>query len=65
MQRAIEGVIKNGKIVVNEADLASAENAKVLVLISDTDKKEFPRVYSPRLAHPEQAREFRKLVLEP
>jgi len=47
MQRAIEGVIKNGKIVVNEADLASAENAKVRILISDADKKEFPRVYSP------------------
>jgi len=65
MQRAIEGVIKNGKIVVNEADLASAENAKVRILISDADKKEFPRVYSPRLAHPAQASEFRKLVLEP
>lgn len=65
MQRAIEGVIKNGKIVVEEADLASVENAKVRILITDTEKKEFPRVYSPRLAHPEQAKEFRKLVLEP
>lgn len=64
MQRAIEGIIKNGKIIVNEADLASAENAKVYVLITDSNKKEFPRVFSPRLAHPEQAKEFRKLVRE-
>jgi hypothetical protein len=33
-------------------------------LVPDAEGKRIPRIFSPRLAHPEQAKDFEKLVIE-
>ena len=60
---AIEGVVENGKIRLRE-DVPLPENATVYVIVVDQGQPVVPRVRTPRLAHPEQARDFHKQVLE-
>ena len=60
---AIEGIVENGRIrLCHEVSLP--ENARVYVIVADLPAQPVARVFSPRLAHPEQAVEFRKQVLE-
>lgn len=61
--RAIEGIVEDGKIRLREA-VSLAENTRVYVIVTDAPAGPAARVYSPRLAHPEQAREFRKVIVE-
>ena len=62
---ALEGVVQNGQIRLRE-QVSLAENTKVYVIVADSLAKAPPVAYvrSPRLAHPEQAADFRKQVLE-
>ncbi len=60
---AIEGVVENGKICLRE-NVTLPENATVYVIVADSPGDRAMRVHSPRLAHPEQQREFHKQVVE-
>jgi hypothetical protein len=58
-----EGVVENGPVTLPpNADIP--EKTRVYVLVPDADAKRIPRVSSPRLVHPEQAKDFVKEVIE-
>jgi hypothetical protein len=56
----IEGIVENGQIRLL-GNVTLPERAKVFVVL---ESGPVPRVYSPRLAHPEQAGDFVKPVIE-
>jgi hypothetical protein len=58
-----EGVVQHGQIQLPEGVLLP-DNTKVYVLIPDAASTPTARVLSPRLARPEQARDFVKEVSE-
>ena len=54
---AYEGVVEKGQVrLPPDADLP--ENAKVYVVVPGPTKQGAVRIFSPRLAHPEQAADF-------
>jgi hypothetical protein len=58
-----EGVVENGHVTLPpNADIP--DQTRVYVLVPDADAKRIPRVLSPRLVHPDQAKDFVKEVLE-
>ena len=58
-----EGIVENGHVTLPpNADIP--EQTRVYVLVPDADAKRIPRVFSPRLVHPEQAKDFVKEVIE-
>ena len=59
---AIEGVVKNGQIQLR-GNIRLPENARVYIVIPELSPK-VARIFSPRLAHPEQAKDFVKEVIE-
>lgn len=59
----IEGIVENGRIRVL-GDVMLPENAHVYIVLSTPQAMPPKRILSPRLAHPEQASEFAKQVLE-
>ena len=59
---AIEGVVKNGQIQL-KGNIRLPENARVYIVIPEFMPK-VAHVFSPRLAHPEQAKDFIKEVIE-
>ena len=58
-----EGVVENGRIRLRE-EVTLPENSRVYVIIADTTPSSSAQVRSPRLAHPEQAGDFRKQIAE-
>jgi hypothetical protein len=58
-----EGVVENGHVTL-PPDAAIPEKTRVYVLVPDIEGKRIPRIFSPRLAHPEQEKDFEKLVIE-
>jgi len=58
-----EGFVEHGQIRLPD-NLKLPENTKVYVLIPDVKPMPMARVISPRLVHPEQARDFAKQVIE-
>lgn len=58
-----EGVVENGQIRL-EADIHLPEKTKVYVIVPETKIEQVAKIFSPRLAHPEQASDFRLEVLE-
>jgi hypothetical protein len=60
---AIEGVVENGAIRLQKG-VQLPERTKVFVIVAEPDVCPSARIWSPRLANPEQAAEFRKQVLE-
>jgi len=59
-----EGVVENGRVEL-PAGVSLPEKAKVYVVVPGEVEIETPRVahiYSPRLAHPERAKDFAKTV---
>jgi hypothetical protein len=60
---ALEGVVENGQIRLSEK-IDLPEKTKVYVIIPGVEIPKIPHVYSPRLAHPEQAGDFKKEVVE-
>jgi hypothetical protein len=63
MVSTYEGFVENGRIRLRD-NVTLPENTKVYVLIPSEDATQQARVYSPRLAHPEQAADFAKQVIE-
>lgn len=59
----IEGIVENGRIRVL-GDVMLPENAHVYIILSTPQTMPLKRILSPRLAHPEQASDFVKQVLE-
>jgi hypothetical protein len=59
----IEGIVENGQIRLLE-NIRLPENTRVYVVIAESKASAPVHVYSPRLAHPEQAGDFVKQVTE-
>ena len=60
----IEAIVENGQIRL-PPNTHLPERAKVYVVVPDPVAVPSPyRIASPRLAHPEQAGDFRKIVVE-
>ena len=59
----IEGVFENGRIKPRDG-VALPEHTKVYVVIPDVEATPSAAAYRPRLARPEQARDFVKQVIE-
>ena len=58
-----EGVIENGKIRLN-TNISLPEKTKVYVVVPGLETPKTAHIYSPRLAYPEQAVDFKKEVIE-
>jgi hypothetical protein len=58
-----EGVVVNGQIQL-EADIHLPDKTKVYVIVPETKIEQVGNIFSPRLARPEQAVDFRLEVLE-
>ncbi len=61
--KTFEGVVKKGLIRL-PADLRLPDNTKVYVVVPDAEAAQKAHVLNPRLAHPEQAADFKKEVVE-
>lgn len=57
-----EGTIENGQIRLH-GDVKLPEHARVYVVVLELEAARAPRIYSPRLVHPEHAGDFTKEVL--
>jgi hypothetical protein len=58
-----EGIIENGQIRLLE-NVQLPENTRVYVVLAEAEASRPAHVYSPRLAHPEQAGDFAKQIFE-
>ena len=59
-----EGIVENGQIRLRD-NVTLPEKTRVYIVIPDIEAAPSKtRVYSPRLAHPEQAEDFAKQVIE-
>jgi hypothetical protein len=59
----LEGIVENGQIRLYD-HVTLPEHTKVYVIIPDVEIAAQAHVYSPRLAHPEQAADFAKQIIE-
>lgn len=59
----IEAIVENGQIRL-PSSIRLPEKAKVYILIPDTEAPPISYIGSPRLAHPGQAPDFQKEVIE-
>ena len=57
-----EGIVENGQIKLPE-NVHLPERTKVYVVIPDLGPPTAMRLRSPRLAHPEQAKDFEMIVI--
>jgi len=57
----LEGVVEHGQIRL-KGNVRLPENTEVFVIVPDLGMRQGARVYSPRLARPEQADDFRMEV---
>ncbi len=60
---AFEGIVENGQIRLRD-NVTLPENTRVYIVIPDFEVAPQAHVYSPRLAHPEQAADFAKQIIE-
>ena len=58
-----EGIVENGQVRL-PADVRLPEKAKVYVVVPDMEARPIAYVASPRLAHPEEAKDFQMQVIE-
>jgi hypothetical protein len=58
-----EGVVENGHVTL-PPDAQIPEKTRVYVLVPDAEGRRIPRIASPRLVHPEQAKDFELIVIE-
>lgn len=63
MTKAYEGTVVEGRIHL-EGNIRLPENARVYVVVPDPLDSTSARIRTPRLAHPEQAREFQMEVYD-
>ncbi len=59
----LEGVIDNGQVRLRD-NVRLPDNTRVYVVVPDIQVEEVAHIYSPRLAHPEQAADFKMEVVE-
>jgi hypothetical protein len=59
----IEGVVEHGQIRLKN-DVHLPDNTKVYVVVPDMQVQQTAYILSPRLAHPEQAADFKLEVIE-
>ncbi len=59
----VEGVIDNGQVRLRD-NVRLPDNARVYVIVPDIQVEEVAHLYSPRLAYPEQAADFKMEVVE-
>jgi hypothetical protein len=58
-----EGIVENGRVTLPpNADIP--DKTHVYVLVPDSETQRTFRIMSPRLAHPEQAKDFEKQIIE-
>lgn len=60
---ALEGVVDRGRIRL-KGDVRLPERTKVYVIAPDIQIEQVVHIFSPRLAHPEQAADFQMEVIE-
>ena len=60
--RTFEGTVENGQIRLQEG-VTLPERAKVYVIVPEALSEQPSRVWSPRLAHPGEAKDFSKVVV--
>ena len=58
----IEGIVEDGQIRL-KSDIRLPENTKVYVVVPDMQVEQVVRILSPRLAHPEQAADFKMEIV--
>jgi hypothetical protein len=58
----LEGVVERNRIRL-KTNVRLPENTKVYVIVPDVRVEQVARVFSPRLAHPEQAADFRTEIV--
>jgi hypothetical protein len=58
----LEGVVERNRIRL-KANVRLPENTKVYVIVPDVQAEQVARVYSPRLAHPAQAADFKMEII--
>jgi len=61
--KTFEAVVHNGSIQLLD-DVPLRENSKVFVIVPDMRDRPTAHIISPRLANPDQAKDFRKQVLD-
>jgi hypothetical protein len=59
---ALEGIVENGQIRL-EPKVRLPEHTKVYVVVPEIEVKHSARVFSPRLAHPQQSADFKMEVI--
>jgi hypothetical protein len=59
----LEGVVERNRICL-KTNVRLPENTKVYVIVPDVQVEQVARVFSPRLAHPEQAADFKMEIVE-
>jgi hypothetical protein len=59
----LEGVVDNGQIRL-VSDVHLPNNTKVYIIVPDIRVEQVARIYSPRLAQPEQASDFDMEIIE-
>lgn len=57
-----EGIVENGQVKLPE-DVHLPDRTRVYVVIPSVDQSSGMRLMSPRLAHPEQAKDFQITVI--
>jgi hypothetical protein len=58
-----EGIIENGRVTL-PPNTEIPDKTRVYVLVPDAEMQRTFRIMSPRLAHPEQAKDFEKQIIE-
>jgi len=61
--KTFEAVVHNGTIQLPD-DVPLRNNSKVFVIVPDMPGRPTAHLVSPRLANPDQAKDFRKQVME-
>lgn len=61
--KTFEGTVENGRIHLRDGTVLP-EKTKVYVLVPDFPLADASSIRSPRLAHPQQIKDFRKQVLD-
>ena len=59
----LEGITENGQIRL-ETKIRLPDNTKVYVVVPDIQVEEIARIHSSRLAHQEQASDFKMEIVE-
>ncbi len=59
----LEGIVKHGQIQL-KTNIRLLENTKVYVVIPNVQIEQRAHIFSPRLAHPEQATDFEMQIID-